>query len=259
MPHIPQNPRMDSAEVRPIRGFFTMHDRCTAPIENGGGPAERQFAAAPRGGLHSVCRCRRTESETHVPFFRRRTTRRPAPSAATGRRSAETVRRCAPRAGASEACCRTGRGRAARRRASRSDGRKVRCKTPRRGSRTGAVRWRSCNRWGGGVGTCFPSCEFLDDAPVKTNADYCYSFGGRLWKTLKQTSTYSPRRSDVGNISPAIRREPHRRAGYALGRFQINFPDFSMPAKTTRDSGLCLQRYEKIGMPLIFSLRKRRS
>ena len=258
MPHIPQNPRMDSAEVRPIRGFFTMHDRCTAPIENGGGPAERQFAAAPRGGLHSVCRRRRTESETHVPFFRRRTTRRPAPSAATGRRSAETVRRCAPRAGASEACCRTGRGRAARRRASRSDGRKVRCKTPRRGSRTGAVRWRSCNRWGGGVGTCFPSCEFLDDAPVKTNADYCYSFGGRLWKTLKQTSTYSPRRNDVENHIPCHTARAAPQSGICAWLFRVNFPDFP-PAKTTRDSGLCLQRYEKIGMLLIFSLRKRRS
>ena len=179
MPHIPQNPRMDSAEVRPIRGFFTMHDRCTAPIENGGGPAERQFAAAPRGGLHSVCRRRRTESETHVPFFRRRTTRRPAPSAATGRRSAE-------------------------------------------------------------------------------NADYCYSFGGRLWKTLKQTSTYSPRRNDVENHIPCHTARAAPQSGICAWLFRVNFPDFP-PAKTTRDSGLCLQRYEKIGMLLIFSLRKRRS
>ena len=54
-------------------------------------------------------------------------------------------------------------------------------------------------------------------APVKirTRTTVCLP-NGRLWKTFVAVSAYSPRRNDVGIISRAIRRRPHRKAGYAL-------------------------------------------
>ncbi len=35
LPHIPQIPEWDVPQVLPIRGFFTMHDICTALIKIG--------------------------------------------------------------------------------------------------------------------------------------------------------------------------------------------------------------------------------
>ncbi|WP_419498281.1 hypothetical protein, partial [Alistipes shahii] len=71
MPHIPQNPRMDSAEVRPIRGFFTMHDRCTVPIEN-------------RSGIFRSSKIKTVVSFSAEPLFPKCPCRRPAPMLISG-------------------------------------------------------------------------------------------------------------------------------------------------------------------------------
>ncbi|MFR8223600.1 MAG: hypothetical protein ACLU9X_02400 [Alistipes shahii] len=62
---------MDSAEVRPIRGFFTMHDRCTAPIEN-------------RRGIFRSSKIKTVVSFSAEPLFPKCPCRRPAPMLISG-------------------------------------------------------------------------------------------------------------------------------------------------------------------------------